>query len=42
MAGEIWERLQSNLAGFLTNYIYLNKIHHYWGVPTTLHVFITT
>ena len=34
--------LQSNLAGFLTKSIYLNKIHHYWEVPTTLHVFITT
>ena len=27
---------------FLTKSIYLNKIHHYWKVSTTLHVFITT
>ena len=37
--GEIWERLRSNLAGFLTNSIYLNKIHHYWEVYTTREFF---
>ena len=41
MASEIWERLRSNLAGFLTNSILLNKIHYCWEVPTTLRVFIT-
>ena len=40
VAGEIWERLRTNLAGFLPNSIFLNKIHHYWEVPTTLRVFM--
>ena len=35
------KRLRSNLAGFLTNSILLNKIHYCWEVPTTLRVFIT-